>query len=103
MGSFVRVASTADIPEGKLKAFEIGSVNLVIAHSADGFFAVANECTHDSEPIASGRIRGTDIMCTRHGARFDLKTGAVTAPPAIVPIDTYQVKIENDGIFVYLD
>jgi 3-phenylpropionate/trans-cinnamate dioxygenase ferredoxin component len=103
MGSFVRVASTADIPEGKLKAFEIGSASIVVAHTDDGYFAVANECTHDSEPIASGRIRGHEIMCTRHGARFDLKTGDVTAPPAIVPIDTYQVKVDNGEIYVYLD
>lgn len=102
MGRFVRVASVSDIPEGKLKAYEIEHVNLVIAHSPEGIYALANECTHDSEPMANGRIRGGDIMCIRHGARFDLRTGAVTAPPAIVPLDTYEVKVEGDDIFVYL-
>ena len=103
MGKFVRVAVVDDIPEGKLRAYEIEHVNFVLAHSADGFFALANECTHDSEPISTGRIRGHDIMCTRHGARFDLRTGAVTAPPAIVPLDTYEVKVEGNEIYVYLD
>jgi 3-phenylpropionate/trans-cinnamate dioxygenase ferredoxin component len=103
MGRFIRVATVDDIPEGKLRAFEIDHVSVVIAHAADGFHAVANECTHDGEPIETGRIRGHEIMCARHGARFDLQTGAVTAPPAIVPIDRYDIKIEGNDILVYLD
>lgn len=103
MGSFVRVASASDIPEGTLKAFEVGYTRFVVAHTAEGFYAIANECTHDGEPIHSGRIRGEDIMCTRHGARFSLHTGDVTAPPAIVPIETFQVRVEGNDILVYLE
>ena len=103
MGKFVRVAAIDDIPEGKLKAFEIEHTTFVLAHTTEGFFAVANECTHDAEPISTGKIRGHELMCTRHGARFDLRTGEVTAPPAIVPIDTYEVKVEGSDVFVYLD
>ncbi len=104
MAEFVRVCRRADIPEGQLKAFEVGHSRFVVAHTPEGFFAVADECTHDGEPIATGRIRnGHEIMCTRHGARFDLRSGAVTAPPAIVPIDTFEVKIEGNDVFVWLD
>jgi 3-phenylpropionate/trans-cinnamate dioxygenase ferredoxin subunit len=103
MGSFVRVASVNDIPEGTLKAFEVGYTRFVVAHTAEGFYAIADECTHDGEPIHSGRIRGEDIMCTRHGARFSLHTGDVTAPPAIVPIETFQVRVERNDILVYLE
>lgn len=103
MGQFVRVAAVTDIPTGTLKEFEVGYHRFVVAHSDDGFFAVANECTHDSAPISSGKVRGHDIMCTRHGARFDLRTGAVTAPPAIAPIDTLTVKVNDADILVWLD
>ncbi|MBD3258492.1 Rieske 2Fe-2S domain-containing protein [candidate division GN15 bacterium] len=103
LAEFVKVANVSDIPEGKLKGFEIGHNKFVVAHTADGFFAVVDECSHDSAPISDGRVRGKDIMCTRHGARFDLRTGAVTAPPAIVPIDTLEVKIEGDDILVELE
>ena len=103
MSEFVKVAKTSDIPEGGLKGFEIGYNRFVIAHTAEGFFAVVDECSHDSAPISDGRVRGNHIMCTRHGARFDLKTGAVTHPPAIAPIDTLELKIEDDDILVLLD
>jgi 3-phenylpropionate/trans-cinnamate dioxygenase ferredoxin subunit len=103
MGRFVRVAATDEIPQGEMKAFDVGHRKFVIAHSSEGFFAVVDECTHDSAPISSGRVRGTEIMCTRHGARFDLKTGAVTAPPAIVPIDILTVKVDATDILVWLE
>jgi len=103
MGQFVRVADTNDIPEGKLRGFEIGHSRFVVAHTSEGFFAVVDECTHDGAPISNGKVRGTEIMCTRHGARFDLKTGAVTAPPAIVPIDTLTVKVDKSDILVWLE
>ena len=70
---------------------------------AEGFYAVADECTHDGEPIHTGRVRGEEIICTRHGARFHLHTGAVVAPPAIVPIETFQLKVEGNDILVYLE
>ncbi len=103
MGAFVRVAFVDEIPVGKLKPFEIGYSRFIVAHTAEGFYAVADECTHDGEPIHTGRVRGEEVMCTRHGARFHLHTGEVTAPPAIVPIETFQVKVEGNEIFVFLD
>ena len=103
MAGFVRVAAADEIPIGALKGFEIGRHRFVVAHSAEGYFAVVDECTHDGAPISSGRVRGNDIMCTRHGGRFDLKTGAVTAPPAIVPIDTLTVKVDGADILVWME
>jgi 3-phenylpropionate/trans-cinnamate dioxygenase ferredoxin subunit len=103
MSQFVRVASISDIPIGTLKTFEVDYTRFVIAHTDSGFYAVIDECSHDSAPFAHGHIRGHEIMCPRHGARFDLRTGAVTAPPALVPIETLKVKVEGEDIFVELD
>ena len=102
MDGFTKVASTTDIPVGKLKGFEIGQHRFVIAHTSEGFYAVANECTHESYPLNTGEIHNGQIMCQAHGARFDLKTGAVAAPPAIVPVDTLETKIEKGDIYVLL-
>lgn len=90
------------MPEGTIKGFEMNHTRFVIVRTADGFFALADECSHDGEPIHTGRIRGSNIMCTRHGAKFDLRTGAVTAPPAVVPIDAYPVDVRGNDIFVDL-
>ena len=103
MSRFVRAAAASDIPEGTMRVFEIEHTRFIIAHTADGYFAVADECSHDAGPIGRGHLLGNEVVCPRHGARFDLKTGAPTAPPAIAPIDSYRVKIENGDLFVCLD
>ncbi len=103
MPEFVRVAGTDDIPLGKMKSFEAKHTRVVICHMTDGFYALADECTHDGAPISTGYVRGEDVVCPRHGARFNIKSGDVMAPPAIVGIDTYEVKIEGNDIYVLID
>ena len=103
MAGFVKVATVDEIPEGSFKAFRMQHHRFIVAHITDGFFAVADECSHDAAPISQGELYGDDIVCPRHGARFDLATGAVKSPPAVAPIDTYEVKIEGADILVRLD
>jgi len=103
MSEFVKVATTGEIPVGRMKGFEIADEKIVVAHTEKGFFALVDECTHDSAPISDGRIRNGELLCKRHGARFDPETGEVLAPPAIVPLDTLELKIEGEDIFVLLE
>ena len=103
MGEFVKVATTEEIPVGKMKGVEVNDQKVVVVHTDKGFFALVDECTHDSAPISGGRIRNGHLLCIRHGAQFDPKTGAVLAPPAVVPLDTLELKIEGDDILVMVD
>ncbi len=100
--AFVKVALTEDIPLGKMKSFEVQHVRVVICHMDDGFYALADECTHDGAPISTGSVRGNDVVCPRHGAKFDVRSGAVTAPPAIVALDTFEVKVDGNEIYVLM-
>ena len=103
MANFQKIATTAEIPTGTMKSFRAGSVRIVIVHTKAGFFALNDECSHDSAPISDGHIQGQEIVCARHGARFNLETGAVTAPPAIVPIDTLKLELDGDDILVEIE
>ncbi len=103
MAKFRKVAEASEVPKGTLKRCEVAGQKIVIAHTADGFYAVVDECTHDMAPISAGQIAGTEIICPRHHARFDLKTGAVKAPPAIAPLDTIELKTDEDDILVSID
>ena len=102
MGQFYKVANTNDIPLGKMKTVEVDYDQIVICHTEDGFFALEDVCSHDSAPISDGTVnRNGHIVCPRHGAKFDCKTGNVTAPPAVVGIETFQLKIEENEIYIY--
>lgn len=104
MAEFVKVARLEDIPVGAVKPFNIRQQKFVVAHTSAGVFALANECTHDGAPISDGKLKGDrEIMCRRHGARFNLENGSVTAPPALVPVDTYEVEVRGEDILVRLE
>ena len=103
MAEFVRVAAVGDIPLGQMRGFEVGFERIVIGHTENGFFAVADECSHDAAPISDGELRGNNLVCPRHGAMFNIENGAVTGPPAVIGIDSYEVKVDGDDVFVRFD
>lgn len=100
--NFTKVARVDEIPVGEMKAMAVNHHNILLVHTEDGIFALADECSHDSEPLNTGRLKGNQLICTRHGARFDVKSGAVLAPPAVVGVDSYEVRIDNNDIYVLI-
>jgi len=99
-GTFVAVAKTTDLPVGQLKQVVIGGQPILICHTADGFFAIDDTCTHDDGPLADGWLDGNALECPRHGARFDVTNGTVLCLPAAVGIRSYPVQVEGDDIKV---
>ena len=97
---FTSVAKTTELPVGQLKQVVVDGKPLLICHTADGFYAIEDTCTHDDGPLADGWLDGDAIECPRHGARFDVKTGKVLCLPAAVPIKSYPVKVDGDAIQV---
>ena len=103
MAEFKRVARTVEIPAGQVKGFEIGADKIVVCNTGQGFYAVINECSHESLPLSEGKLKGNILICPHHGARYDVATGEVTRAPAIVPIDTSEIKVENGELVVKID
>lgn len=93
---FFQVVEAADLPEGERLFFEIDGQPIVLVHQDGEFFAVGDVCTHDDGPLGEGDVEGCQIVCPRHGARFDLRTGKVLSMPAVVDIPAYPVRV-NDG------
>jgi 3-phenylpropionate/trans-cinnamate dioxygenase ferredoxin subunit len=102
MAEFKRVGSSTEIPENGMKAFEIDHERIVVCRSGGEFFALADECSHDGAPVSMGHLMGREIVCPRHGARFSIVDGRVTGPPAVAPIDSFELKVEGTDIYVRL-
>lgn len=100
MSDFVKVATKGDIPDGEMRSFMVGHDSIVVCNMNNEFFALADECSHDSAPISDGHLDGERVVCPRHGASFELRTGKVAGPPAVVGIDKYELKIEGEDILV---
>jgi 3-phenylpropionate/trans-cinnamate dioxygenase ferredoxin component len=97
---FVTVAREGEIPEGDVRVVYIDGVALAIFHIDGAYHAIEDLCTHDGGPLADGHREGHVIECPRHGARFDIRTGAVLAMPATGAVPTYAVRIHDGDIQV---
>jgi NADPH-dependent 2,4-dienoyl-CoA reductase/sulfur reductase-like enzyme len=64
------------------------------------FHAVGAICPHHGAPLADGLVTDGRIRCPWHHAEFDLRTGAVTRPPALGPLTAYAVRSERGRITV---
>ena len=90
-----------DLPAGRVRLVTDGADLRIALCNVDGqYYAIEDVCTHDGGPLDQGQLEGAEIGCPRHGARFDVRTGAVTQMPAAMPLQTYPVKIEGDQLFV---
>jgi nitrite reductase/ring-hydroxylating ferredoxin subunit len=63
------------------------------------FFAIDNTCTHEACPLSEGDLDGFELTCACHGSQFDVRTGAVVSPPALVPTSLHAVRVEG-GVLV---
>jgi 3-phenylpropionate/trans-cinnamate dioxygenase ferredoxin subunit len=99
-GEFVRVALLSDIPPGELLGVDVGGKRICLANVEDEIYAFQDNCSHKDFPLSAGRIDDGKLECAWHGAKFDVHTGRPLSLPAIKPIKTYQVRVENGEIFV---
>ena len=100
MGNLVNVGKTSDIPEGEMKLVEVEEERILLSNIGGNFYAIGEVCSHADGPLSDGDIDGSEVECPFHGARFNLKTGLNTSPPAYEPVPCYPVSIQNDDILI---
>jgi nitrite reductase/ring-hydroxylating ferredoxin subunit len=97
---FVRVADTKDVQPSQMKLVEVADESICIVNVSGRYYAIGNVCTHEGGPLADGTLEGYEVECPWHGSKFDIRTGAVTAPPANLPVPSYEVKIDGNSILI---
>ena len=97
---WITVARAAEVPVGGRRVVRLDDQPIAVFHLDDGWYAIDDVCTHDGGPVAEGRLEGCIIECPRHGATFDVKTGAALTFPAVSPVATYAVRVVGDEVQV---
>jgi 3-phenylpropionate/trans-cinnamate dioxygenase ferredoxin subunit len=100
MSDFIRVCKTSDIPDPGKATFEVDDRFVVVFHMDGGFYAIEDACTHDGGPLGDGILDGFRIICPRHGAHFDIRTGQALTMPAVRGTPSHEVKIEGEDVWV---
>lgn len=97
---WVYVGSVNDFEEGISKVVQVGDDEVVVCRVEGEFRAVENRCSHDDGPLGEGEVSGHEVTCPRHGAKFDLRSGAALSMPAVTPIETFDVREDGGSIYV---
>jgi len=96
--SFISVCPEEELPPGERLFMEIDNNSIVLFNLAGDYYAIADVCTHDDGPLGEGEVEDHQIICPRHGARFDITTGEVLALPAIQDVPVYPVRVVDGMI-----
>jgi 3-phenylpropionate/trans-cinnamate dioxygenase ferredoxin component len=95
---YVDIAPADQLPEGERMFIDVENRQIVIFCLAGKLFAIGDVCSHDNGPVGDGEIEGEEIICPRHGGRFDIATGKATSLPAVVDIPSYPVRVVDGMI-----
>lgn len=101
---FVEVAKVNEIPDGKMKHFEVDGKEVLIANVGGKFYAINDRCGHMNALLSMGNLTGTTVTCPFHGSKFDVITGKKLTEPILTPRQdmeplpqTWQKFFENVG------
>ncbi len=102
MGKFIEVAKKSEIANQSAKCVEIEGKRIALFNLGGMFYAIDDTCAHEGGPLSEGDIEGEEIECPWHGARYNIKSGDVTAPPAPTGVTKYNVRLRGDAIEIEL-
>jgi nitrite reductase/ring-hydroxylating ferredoxin subunit len=102
--SLMTVAKTAELGDGAMEAVTVAGKQIAVLRNGEKFYAFAQKCPHLGGDLCKGTVSGTVVTCPKHGASFDVSTGAAVGPAKLLflrlktkRLTTYPVTV-SDGV-----
>ena len=95
----IDICKADELQPGDRRIVEVDGRKVGVFNSAGELYAIEDRCSHDDGPLAEGPFdqERRTVECPRHGSLFDLTTGRPKTLPAYLPVDTFDVHVE-DGV-----
>ncbi len=100
---WVRICDLSELPPGSLKGAEFDGRRVLVVNLDGVLHAWDGTCTHEEADLSTGFLLGERVTCPLHLSQFDLLTGEAVNPPATQPLRKYDVKVEDQEVYVELD
>jgi nitrite reductase/ring-hydroxylating ferredoxin subunit len=98
MARFVKVATTDELEDEQAKLVELEGQKIALLRVDGIFYALSDTCTHRGGPLSEGTVEGAEVTCPWHGAKFDIRTGAVLGAPARQDVKSYLVRVSGADV-----
>ncbi len=99
MAQMTKVATLEELRKSGRLSVIIDDYPALLLLVDDQVCAIEDTCSHDMQPLDDAKLEGKEIICPRHGARFDVTTGKALCLPATSPIQTFAVELRDGDIF----
>ncbi len=97
---FVPVTAAAALTPGTMTWVVVDRERVLLANVEGVYYALRDTCGHRGAPLSRGKLAGHEIECPLHFARFDVRTGKLVSGPASADVVTYEVRVEQDTVYV---
>ena len=98
MPHFIKVATTDELADQQAKLVELEGQKIALFRVDGALYALSDTCTHRGGPLSEGELEGAEVTCPWHGAKFDIRTGAVVGPPAPQAVKSYPVRVTGADV-----
>lgn len=89
---------TGELEIDQMELLHVEGRRIVLAHTADGYVAFEDRCSHRGGSLADGVLMCGRVQCLWHGSQFDVQSGDVKAGPAEASIRTYPVQAAGGAV-----
>jgi len=98
------VCALEDLPPGEVRIVHAGEISVGVYNLGGELFALEDRCSHDDGPLCEGDFDLDEgyAVCPRHGARIDIRSGRALTLPAVTPVETFRVRVDDGLIKVEL-
>jgi anthranilate 1,2-dioxygenase ferredoxin subunit len=98
--ALTRLCAVTEVGPGSPLRVEIDGFAYAVFQEGEEYFVTADQCTHGPGQLSEGEVEDGEVECPFHQGRFDLRTGAPTAPPCMIPVRTWTPIVVDGQIFI---
>jgi 3-phenylpropionate/trans-cinnamate dioxygenase ferredoxin subunit len=97
-----RVAALSEVAPGTTHRVDVAGAEVLLCNVDGAIYAIEDVCTHDGGALDQGLLQGACVVCPRHGATFDVRTGDALTLPAVLPVATFPVHVRDGNVYLEL-
>ena len=97
---WIKACKLDQVKNGQLFGFSLDDKKILLANQKGKIYATDLICTHADADLSTGFLSEEGVRCPLHLSVFNLQSGKPQNLPAEIPLKTYNVKIDQNEIYV---
>ena len=100
VGRWIKVCKVDQLGNNDMFSFDFEDKKILLTNIGGNVYATDRICTHAEADLSTGFVTGEGVRCPLHLSVFNLENGNPQNPPAEKPLKTYNIKIDQNEIYV---